>query len=267
MPTLHETQRAVRTWLVDGERAAAAALLADGISPDRLDIYRNTFVANATRALRLTYPAVYKLVGGDFFEGAAAAFIAEYPPRSACFDHYGETFAAFLAAFPPASTLLYLADVARLEWAVSRAIHADDVEPLDLARLVALSPEEQERVSFVPHPSVSLLSLATPADAIWRAVLAGDDAALAAVDPGAGAVRLLVERGESGPEVQRLDAAAWHFAAELCCGFPLGVALAELPGASAESAFAAHFAAGRFVDFRLAPPELMPTPASSEAIP
>jgi hypothetical protein len=267
MPTLLETQRAMRTWLVDGERDAAADLLADGISPDRLDIYRNTFVADATRALRLTYPAVHRLVGDEFFEGAAAAFIAQHPPRSACFDHYGEALAAFLAAFPPAASLAYLADVARLEWAVSRAIHADDVEPLDLARLVALSPAEQERVSFVAHPSVSLLSLATPADAIRRAVLAGDDAALAAVDPAAGAVRLLVERGESGPEVTRLDAAAWHFAAELCRGLPLGMVLAELHGTSAETAFAAHLGAGRFVDFRLAPPELMASLSPSEAGP
>jgi hypothetical protein len=267
MPTLLELQRAMRTWLVDGERGAAAALLADGISPDRLDIYRNTFVANATRALRLTFPAVYKLVGEGFFEGVAAAFIAQHPPRSACFDHYGEAFAAFLATFPPAASLAYLADVARLEWAVSCAIHADDVEPLDLARLAALSPEEQERVSFVPHPSVDLLSLASPADAIWRAVLAGDDAALAAVDPAAGAVRLLVERGDGGPEVARLDAAAWHFAAELCCGFPLGIVLAELPGSSAESALATHLAAGRLVDFRLAPPELMTSLAPGETVP
>ena len=95
----------------------------------------------------------------------------------------------------------------------------------------------------------------------------GDDAALAAVDPAAGAVRLLVERGASGPEVTRLDAAAWHFAAELCRGFPLGIVLAELSDASAEKAFAAHLAAGRFVDFRLAPPELMASPVPSGSVP
>jgi hypothetical protein len=266
MPTLLEAQHAIRAWLVDGERGVAAALLAEGISPDRLDIYRNTFVANATRALRLTYPAVHKLVGNDFFEGAAVEFVAQHPPRSACFDDYGEPFATFLAAFPPARSLAYLADVARLEWAVSRAIHADDVEPLDLARLAALSPEDQARVSFVPHPSVSLMSLATPADAIWRAVLACDDAALAAVDPGAGPVRLLVERGECGPEVRRLDAATWHFAAELCRGFPLGMVLAELCHASAEEALAAHLSAARFVDFRLAPAELMASLAAAELV-
>jgi hypothetical protein len=266
MSTLLETQQAMRTWLVEGERGAAAALLADGVAPDRLDIYRNTFFANATRALRLTYPAIQKLVGVDFFEGAAAAFIAEHPPRSACFDDYGDAFAAFLAGFPPAASLAYLADVARLEWAVSRALHAADVEPLDLARLSALSPDEQERVSFVPHPAVSLLSLATPADVIWRAVLAGDDDVLAAIDPRAGAVRLLVERCDATPEVRRLDAADWHFAGELCCGFPLGVVLAERCGTSDESAFAAHLAAGRFIDFRLVPPGLLGSLASSEPV-
>jgi hypothetical protein len=30
------------------------------------------------------YPAVYQLVGNDFFEGAAAVFIVQQPPRAAC---------------------------------------------------------------------------------------------------------------------------------------------------------------------------------------
>ena len=40
--------------------------------------------------------------------------------------------AAFYTISGPAAALAYLADVARLEWAVSRAIHAADREPLDL---------------------------------------------------------------------------------------------------------------------------------------
>ena len=86
MPTLLETQRAMRTWLVDGERDAAAALLADGLSPDRLDIYRNTFVANATRALRLTYPRFTSSSATISFRRLQQRFVAQHPPRSACFD-------------------------------------------------------------------------------------------------------------------------------------------------------------------------------------
>src|SRR5258708_14100720 len=147
-PTLLETHRPRRTSLVDGDRAAAAMLVEPGHA-DRIDIYRNTFVTGVTKALRLTYPAVHRLVGAEFFEGAAGHFIAQHPPRAAYLDEYGEEFPDFLARFRPAASLAYLADVARLEWAVSRAIHAADIEPLDLTRLAALPPEDQPRVRFV----------------------------------------------------------------------------------------------------------------------
>ena len=57
-------------------------MLADGSSPDRLDIYRNTVLVGLTKALQLNYPAVRRLVGTDFFDGAAQLFIAEHPPRA-----------------------------------------------------------------------------------------------------------------------------------------------------------------------------------------
>jgi putative DNA-binding protein len=253
VPTLLETQRAMRASLVDGDDRAAAALLADDMGADRFNIYRNTFVTGVTKALRLTYPAVHRLVGAEFFEGAAAHFIAQHPPRAAWLDEYGEEFPDFLAGFQPAASLAYLADVARLEWAVSRAIHAADVGPLDLTRLAALSPEDQARVCFVPHPSVALLCADYPADAIWRGVLSGDDAALAGIDPDAGPVRLLVERRATGVEVSRLDEAQWCFAAALCDGWSVSEALAGAAGSSADALLAEHLAVGRFVDFHLAP--------------
>lgn len=251
MPTLLETQRAMRASLVDGDRAAAAMLVEPGHA-DRLDIYRNTFVTGVTKALRLTYPAVHRLVGADFFEGAAALFIAQHPPRAAHLDEYGVEFPDFLESFHPAAALVYLADVARLEWAVSRAIHAADAEPLDLARLAALAPEDQARVCFVPHPSVGLVCANYPADALWRGVLNGDDAALAAVDLDAGPVRLLVERRATGVEVSRLDEAAWCFAAALCDGWSVEEALAGAADTRAAALLAEYLAAGRFIDFRLA---------------
>jgi len=256
MPTLLETQHAMRASLVEGEDGAAAAMLADGISADRLNIYRNTFMTTVTKALRLTYPAIDRLVGAEFFDGAAAWFIQRHPPRTAYFDQYGEEFPNFLRSFQLAGSLVYLADVARLEWAVSRAIHAADVAPLDLAQLAALSPQDQARVCFEPHPSVSLLRANAPADAIWRGVLNGDDAALGAIDLNAGRVHLLVERRDTGVVVSRLDEAPWHFATELCSGWPLGAALAGATGHSPDVLLAEHLGAGRFGGFRLAPPEL-----------
>jgi uncharacterized protein (UPF0276 family) len=273
MPALLDLQRAVHASLVDRDDGAAAAMLADGVPADRLDIHRDTFAAGVTRALRLSFPAVHRLVGDEFFEGAAGLFIAQHPPREAWLDAYGAAFPQFLCDFPPAASLAWLADVARLEWAVSRALHAPDVGPLDLMPLQALPPEDQACVCFDPHPSVSLLCTDYPVDAIWRGVLDGDDAALSAVDLTSGPVHLLAERGAGGVGVSRLDAGAWRFAAALCEGRRLADVLASHPqppcGQTHELMLAGHLAAGRFVDFHLhhrAPRDAAAPPPSPEYV-
>src|SRR5713101_4836442 len=148
MPTLLELQRAVHRSLVARDDGAVVRhILADGIAPEaRLNIYRNTFIGALTTALRLSFPAAHRLVGSEFFESAAGIFIEEEPPRTAYLDEYGEAFPEFLSRFAPAASLAYLSGVARLEWAMSRALHAPDVEPLDVSRLSAIDPGDHGRV-------------------------------------------------------------------------------------------------------------------------
>ena len=250
-PSLLELQRAVSAGLADGEQLPAAfGALVDGIdAAERLSIYRNTSVSTLTTALRLTYPAVQKLVGDEFFEGAARVFIEGHPARSAWLDQYGQGFGAFLAQFPPASSLPYLPDVAELEWAVSRALHAPDAIPIDLAQLAALPATASASLRLLAHPALSLVRANAPADAIWHAVLDGDDAALGAIDPADGPVYLLVERRESSVCLQHLGEAAWRFTAALCAGTPLSAALQRNPDCAADALLAEHLAAGRFIGF------------------
>jgi hypothetical protein len=160
--------------------------LATCLEPGRLDIYRTTIFSGLTRALRLAFPAVERPVGGEFFAGAADAFIREYLPRVAYLDLYGGGFPDFLSRFPPAISLPYLADVARLDWAVNRALHAPDDTPLDLSQLAALAPDDQDRVRFRAHSSVGSLRSDFAVNDIWRAVLKGDDQALADLDLASG---------------------------------------------------------------------------------
>jgi hypothetical protein len=254
VPTLLEVQNAMRKSLVDRDDEDASALLAGRVPADRLDIYRNTFIIGATNALRLSYPAVHRLVGQDFFAGAAAVFIAGNPPQSANLGHYGAELPGFLQHFPAAAGLAYLPDVARLEWAVSRAIHAADRAPLALSELAALAPQDHGALRFVPHPSISLLRVSYPVDVIWCAVLDRDDAALAALDLHPAPIHLMVQRLPTGVEVMRLDRSEWLFAAALCAGQPLQAALDSVPGLDATAQIASHLAAGRFVGFTPADP-------------
>jgi uncharacterized protein len=274
-PTVAAVQQAVRSRLfgtgheapaagqsVAGESAAPAAVPGLSVAMhSRLSIYGNTCRSVLLHALQLSFPAVQRLVGEEFFEGAADHFIdaGSGIPRSAWLNDYGAAFPAFLAAFAPAAQLAYLADVARLEWAVNEALHAPDAPRLDPARLadVLEAPADEmprrSDVRLVPHPSVTLLSLGFPADAIWQAVLDHDDAALASLDPAEGPVWLLIERDAAGVQVKRLSESAWRFTARLCAGDPLHATLAEHApntelGEHAAILLAEHFSAGRFTD-------------------
>ena len=109
----------------------------------------------------------------------------------------------------------------RREWEVNRALHAPDGAPLDAQQLAGLDAADHERVCFIVHPSITLVCARCPLDAIWRAVLGQDDAALAAIDLASRPVWLMVQRSESGVAVTRLEESAWRLAAGLFAGHPL----------------------------------------------
>lgn len=251
MPTLREMQAAMLSSLVHQDSVAVAAMLADRINPDRLDIYRNTFLFGLTKALQLGFPVVRKLVGNDFFEGAAQIFIADHLPRAAWLDQYGGEFPEFLQSFSPAASIPYLSEVAELEWAVTCALHAPDTVPLDVAELSAIEAEEQASICFTANPSIRLLRLNYPVDVIWRAILAADDAALAQVDIGTGPVDLLIERNSNGVEVDRLSVEAWRFLSDLCSERSIEEAFEAAGDFDCAVALAEHLALDRFVGFAL----------------
>lgn len=263
MPKLLELQRAIfRSLIEHDDTAAAGCIIADLLAPQaRLNIHRNTMIGGLTTALRLSYPAVHRIVGAEFFESAARIFIEAQPPESAWLDAWGARFPEFLASFKPAAALPYLPGVARLERAVSRALHAPDVAALDLSRLSRIDAAIQERIAFVPHPSLGLVCAEYPVDAVWRAVLDRDDAAMAAIDLDAGPVWLLVERPETGVEVVRTSEAMWRFTQALCAPRPLQTAIDAAPGIDAAVALANHLAAGRFVDFEVIAHDNAATPS------
>lgn len=251
-PSLLALQRAMRKSLLQGEDGDLSAYVrADGLaSEERLDIYRNTCVSVLATALRLSYPIVQYLVGPEFFEGAARLFVAEVQPRSALLDEYGADFPEFLARLPQAASLPYLPDVARLEWQVNLVLHAQDAQPLDVARLAQLNEAELAQLRFEPHPAAKLLRCEFPADAIWHAVLERDDSAMTAIDLADGPVWLLVHRTECGINVVRLSEGQWRCTAALFSRQPLHTALEQAPCADTHALLAAHLIRGCFTDVR-----------------
>lgn len=254
MPALLELQQAFAAGLLAGTEGPLADLIVeDGIAAaDRLRIYCNTNRSVLTEALRLVYPAVDRLVGQEFFDMAAARFVAEHPPRSGYLNAYGAAFPDFLAALPSAAGLAYLPDVARFEWALNEAANAADEAPLDILALTAVEPERHPSIRFEVHPSVRLLRLRYPADEIADAVLSGDERAMAAIDLTAGPIRVVAHRGPNGVEAERIDEETSRFVERLFAGEALGTVLdgAELDAAAL---LAEQFAKGRLTGSRSDP--------------
>jgi len=238
--TLHDLQRRLHDAILYAGPTPGEILGGQVPAAARIDIYRNNVVGNLTNALRLTYPAIARLVGEAFFAAAAERFVVAVPPTGADLYEYGEGFAEFLAGFEPAMRLAYLPDVARLEWAVVRALHASSEAPLDRAALAAIPPERQPDLLFTPHPTLGLLTLTTPAREIWEAVLTADQgarvAALTAIDLSAPGEALAVLRPGQTLLVAPLAPAAFALAKALTGRRCLADALADLSPEAAPSA-------------------------------
>jgi hypothetical protein len=239
------------------DRVAAWVGANGAVLPEaRLDIYRNTYASVTARALQLNYPAVLQLLGEACFAGLAHAYARAHPPASPWLDAYGADFAAFLAAQPETRAVAYVADVARIEWSVTTVLNAPDAVPLGMPAweaLTQLAAERQGAVRFTAHPAVRLVHVDFPADSIWRAVLARDDDALAAIDPSAGPRWLLVERSQADVAIERLGEGEWRLALALLAGASLEQALCAVqawPALDAVGQIAAHLVANRFTGYR-----------------
>ena len=212
MPTLREVQVAFSHALLGGdEQQAVAVVRGDGLTPGaRLQIYRHHVFTTLTAALQATYPVVCRLVDERFFGYAADQYIRANPPGGPCLFEYGASFPEFLAGFEPCRRLRYLPDVARLEWALNAAVHAEDAAPLDPAVLRRVPVEHFPLMTLRLDPSLSLLSSPWPIDRIWHANQPDADPA-APVDPGSGGVCLEVRRVGDDAVFRAIDPATHAF--------------------------------------------------------
>jgi hypothetical protein len=125
-----------------------------GISvEERFAIYRNNVVEGLVRALATRFPAVERVVGDDFFAAMARVYATQSPPRAPIMALYGEDFPQFLEAFPPCAELPYLADLARVEAARTRAYHAADAASLTAEDFARAGKIELGSLRIRPHPS------------------------------------------------------------------------------------------------------------------
>ena len=188
-----------------------------------LDIYRNNYRGNLHDTLAGAYPVIEQLVGKDFFRLLTRKFIEQHPSRSGNLHRYGEQMAALVAAFEPARELVYLPDVAALEWACHCAYFAADAATLDINRLSQIAPDHYPNLTLFTHTTCHLVRSKYPIAAIWHAHQPGA-ASDFHIDLDGGACFALVTRNDDTVRVSELTEAEADWLLSIQAGNSLGAA-------------------------------------------
>ncbi len=128
----------------------------------RLSIYRNTVNQSLYRALENTFPAIWQLVGKECADSVAFAFLQDekHFPTTPCLDDWGEKFPIFLHTIQSLKHLVYLKDIATIEWLQHLSYCAEDYHALEPAALEKYEPQNLDELELLFNPSVFLYSSA-----------------------------------------------------------------------------------------------------------
>jgi len=191
-----------------------------------IEVYRNNYRGNLHDALAGIYPIIEQLVGEAFFRRLTRAYIEQHPSQSGNLYHYGEQMSAFIEAFTPAQQLVYLPDVAALEWACHSAHNAEDAAFLETSNLAKVLLEQYSQLRLFVHPACHVLRSRYPIVTIWQAHQFGAPEDFQ-IDLNVGASNVLVLRENDEVLVKELSGADAEWLANIQSGCLLGAATAS----------------------------------------
>lgn len=177
---------------------AIAGQTSSAYNPRGLQVYQANRAVLAERTLASTYPVFAQLIGATSFEPLARHFWQQHPPLRGDMGQWGAQLPEFLAAAPQLAEEPFLADVARIEWALHQASTAPDAV-LDAASFALLAgTDDAPPVGLALSPGVFILASAYPVVSIINAHLIGEpalDEAAARLQAGEGEHALVWRQG------------------------------------------------------------------------
>ncbi|MBB3859493.1 hypothetical protein GGQ88_000733 [Novosphingobium hassiacum] len=161
--TLATLQRSFRNWLTDVP--VAMEVWVDGDARAGLDIYHNAYRVQLVECLKDTFEKTLLWIGDDAFINAARTHIEQTPPSGWTLGVYGKGFDQTLASLYPDDP--EVAELAWLDWALSRAFECADCVPVAADALTAV---DWDQAVLVLIPSIQTGLARTNAGAIWSAL-------------------------------------------------------------------------------------------------
>lgn len=210
---------------------------------ERLDVYRDGYVARLVECLADDYPVLARALGEEAFEALCRRYIAQHPSGAPNLNAYGRRMAAMCDGFA--------ADLARLEWAVVEVIHEPAAAPLTMEKLATVPMEAWGTARLVASRALRIVRTEHPVNEYFQAVKDGGAPAL----PGPGSSATLVYRGGKTVWRMGLTPAMHRVLAALLDGRALESALdlaGDQPAEHVTAWFREWVSSGLFVGIELA---------------
>ena len=160
---------ALLAWPADDAMKEVAAL-ARPPSARGLKAYQTNGHALAERAMRAAYPVLAQLLGEESLGALARAFWHAHPPVCGDVSRWGAGLADFVQSSEQLADEPYLADVARVEWALHQSASAAD-QSLDGASFALLTQQDASALRLCLAPGCALVPSRWPVVSIITAHL------------------------------------------------------------------------------------------------
>jgi len=152
----------------EGDEREAARIMTPGTrmsARERVAIYHHSYWARLVEVMADDFATVKYAMGAEAFTALAHEYIAQFPSKGPNLNRYSERLPAMLRDRGEA----FLADLARLEWAIVEVIHAEASAPITGEALQAIPQERWAEMCFQPGTALRVLELDYPANAYFQA--------------------------------------------------------------------------------------------------
>ncbi|MEO8849751.1 MAG: DNA-binding domain-containing protein [Casimicrobiaceae bacterium] len=225
--SLLELQRAFHASLVDASEpplSTMGAALDPGVA-----VHRNNYRSQLISCLRETFEKTRAWLGEEAFTAAAISHSIATPPSAWTLGAYGDGFDRTLDALYPRDP--EVAELAWLDWALSRAFEGTDATPMASD---ALALVDWDNASLILTPTLRIARVSTNAAAIWSALAGGTmpPAADLLLEP----IHLIVWRQEFTPNFRSIDSTEHDALVQMQHGATFGELCATLVEVCADDA-------------------------------
>jgi hypothetical protein len=171
--------RELQTWMLGAIAAplpphpadvAAQILPSSTLEPEeRLELYRDMYEVRMVEALEGDYPALRAFLGHAKFHRLAWDYIQAHPSTSYTLNRLGDRVPEFVGNDPRTARRALLADLARLELAMTEVFDEAEKAPLGAGAFAGIDPAQLAATRLATIPALRLLALRYPVNDLFTA--------------------------------------------------------------------------------------------------